>query len=56
MTFELVIVPSGTDLTRFALFDADTDGNDDLDLYIFGPAASRYSWLLCSRALRFLKS
>ena len=37
MTFELVIVPSGTDLTRFALFDAGTDGNDDLDLYIFGP-------------------
>ena len=39
VTFHLVSVPAGTDLTRFALFDADTDGNDDLDLYIFGPAS-----------------
>lgn len=28
-------VPAGTVLTRIALFDAFTDGNDDLDLFIF---------------------
>ncbi len=37
VTFHGVVVPAGTDITRFSLFDADTDGNDDLDLYIFGP-------------------
>jgi hypothetical protein len=33
-TFE---VPAGTLYARFSLFDAYTDGNDDLDLYIWGP-------------------
>ena len=37
VTFEPVVIPAGTNYARFALFDEDTDGNDDLDLYIFGP-------------------
>jgi subtilisin family serine protease len=35
VTFEYVDVPAGTALTRFSLFDEYTDGNDDLDLYVF---------------------
>lgn len=35
VTFEFVTVPAGTALARFSLFDAYTDGNDDLDLYVF---------------------
>ncbi len=35
VTFEFVVVPAGTALTRFSLFDEYTDGNDDLDLYVF---------------------
>ncbi|MDQ3178091.1 MAG: S8 family serine peptidase [Actinomycetota bacterium] len=31
-------VPAGTALTRVSTFDAFTDGNDDVDLYIFNPA------------------
>ncbi len=30
-------VPAGTTLARFSLFDDFTSGNDDLDLYVFGP-------------------
>jgi hypothetical protein len=30
-----VDVPAGSTYARFSLFDADTDGNDDLDLYVF---------------------
>lgn len=30
-------IPSHTAHARFSLFDAYTDGNDDLDLYVFGP-------------------
>ncbi|MGD8852700.1 MAG: S8 family serine peptidase [Gammaproteobacteria bacterium] len=30
-------VPTGSAYARFALFDDYTDGNDDLDLYVFGP-------------------
>lgn len=37
VTFELVVVPAGTAFTRISLFDDYTDGDDDLDLYIFGP-------------------
>jgi len=33
ITWHEVTVPAGTALTRFSLFDAYTDGNDDLDLY-----------------------
>ena len=37
ITWHLVTVPAGTGFTRFALFDVYTDGNDDLDLYVWGP-------------------
>ena len=37
VTFEVVVVPAGTALTRISLFDDYTDGDDDLDLYVFGP-------------------
>lgn len=30
-----IVVPAGTKLLRVALFDAATDGNDDLDLYLY---------------------
>ena len=40
-----VVVPAGTTHARFSLFNAFTDGNDDLDLYVFrcstaGPPAT----------------
>jgi subtilisin family serine protease len=35
VTFEFVSVPAGTAFTRFSLFDEYTDGDDDLDLYVF---------------------
>jgi hypothetical protein len=35
ITIHLVTVPVGTTHARFSLFDAFTDGNDDLDLYVF---------------------
>jgi hypothetical protein len=37
ITEHTIAVPAGTALARFALFDDETDGTDDLDLYIFGP-------------------
>lgn len=37
VTFHVVSVPPGTALARFSLFDNYTDGDDDLDLYVFGP-------------------
>ncbi len=37
VTFHSVIIPAGTEHARFSLFDDCTDGDDDLDLYIFGP-------------------
>jgi hypothetical protein len=37
VTFHEVVVPAGTEYARFSLFDAYTDGEDDLDLYVFGP-------------------
>jgi hypothetical protein len=30
-----VQIPAGSTYARFSLFDADTDGRDDLDLYVF---------------------
>ncbi len=36
-TLHVVSVPAGTAYTRFSLFDDYTDGEDDLDLYIFDP-------------------
>ena len=40
VTFHEVVVPDGTAHTRFALFDDETDGNDDLDLYVFDGAGN----------------
>ncbi|MDQ3737574.1 MAG: hypothetical protein M3337_00210, partial [Actinomycetota bacterium] len=38
VTEHTVVVPPGTLHTRVSLFDQYTDGNDDLDLYVFDPA------------------
>lgn len=38
VTIVEVAVPAATTLARFSLFDADTDGEDDLDLYVFNSA------------------
>jgi hypothetical protein len=35
ITVHVVGATPGNDLARFSLFDSDTDGNDDLDLYVF---------------------
>ena len=35
VTLHDVAVPDGVAFTRFSLFDDQTDGNDDLDLYVF---------------------
>jgi hypothetical protein len=35
-----IVVPAGTNVLRGATFDADTDGNDDLDLYLYGPSGT----------------
>ncbi|HYR19849.1 MAG TPA: S8 family peptidase [Myxococcales bacterium] len=37
-TAHTLVIPTGTSLSRIALFDGETDGNDDLDLYVYGPA------------------
>lgn len=37
-TAHTVAVPAGTLVARFALFDAFTDGNDDLDIWVANPA------------------
>ncbi len=34
-TLHTVVIPAGSTMARFSLFDDYTDGNDDLDLYIF---------------------
>jgi subtilisin family serine protease len=38
ITMHVVNIPENTAYARFSLFDAYTDGNDDLDLYIFDAA------------------
>ncbi len=45
VNFEFVEVPEGTAFTRIALFDDYTDGDDDLDLYVFGPASAGYPFV-----------
>jgi hypothetical protein len=37
ITVHAAEIITGTQYARFSLFDAYTDGNDDLDLYVFGP-------------------
>jgi len=41
VTIHVVTVPAGTTHARFSLFDAFTDGNDDLDLYVFNSAGDQ---------------
>ncbi|MFQ5613012.1 MAG: S8 family serine peptidase [Anaerolineae bacterium] len=38
VTFHFFNVPAGSQYARFSLFDDYTGGNDDLDLYVFGPS------------------
>ncbi len=45
VTFHFIPIAAGNDLTRFSLFDAFTDGNDDLDLYIFGPDTAGFPFV-----------
>jgi hypothetical protein len=45
VTFEVVVVPAGTAYTRISLFDDYTDGNDDLDLYVFGPQSAGFPFV-----------
>jgi len=44
VTFEVVVVPAGSAYTRISLFDEYTDGDDDLDLYIFGPDTAGFPY------------
>ncbi len=45
VTFHLIPIAADNDLARFSLFDAFTDGNDDLDLYIFGPDTAGFPFV-----------
>jgi len=40
ITVHPVVIPAGTTLARISLFDANTDGADDLDLYVFNAAGT----------------
>lgn len=40
VTFHLVRIPAGSEYARFSLFDDYTDGDDDLDLYVFDSGGS----------------
>jgi subtilisin family serine protease len=39
-TLHFITVPAGSAYARFSLFDAYTDGNDDLDLYVYYPSGA----------------
>jgi len=39
-TLHMISIPAGSLYARFSLFDAYTDGNDDLDLYVYYPNGS----------------
>ena len=39
-TLHFITVPAGSAYARFSLFDAYTDGNDDLDLYVYYPTGA----------------
>lgn len=45
VTFHFITVPARTLHSRFSLFDDFTDGNDDLDLYIFGPDTAGFPFV-----------
>jgi hypothetical protein len=40
VTLHMINVPAGSAYARFSLFDAYTDGNDDLDLYVYYPSGA----------------
>jgi hypothetical protein len=40
ITVHPVAIPAGSTMARFSLFDDETDGNDDLDLYVFDAAGA----------------
>lgn len=42
-TFHKITAPAGTRHLRVSLFDEETDGNDDLDLFVFTPNGGVYS-------------
>jgi hypothetical protein len=39
VSFHTITVAPGSEYLRVSLFDSDTSGQDDLDLYVFGPAS-----------------
>lgn len=45
ITVHEVVVPADTEYSRFSLFDDYTDGEDDLDLYVFGPIGPDYAFV-----------
>lgn len=45
VNFHAVDIPAGTEYARFSLFDDYTDGQDDLDLYIFGPQSAGFPFV-----------
>lgn len=45
VNFEVIEIPEGTAFTRVALFDDYTDGQDDLDLYVFGPQSAEFPFV-----------
>jgi hypothetical protein len=45
VTFHEFTIPDGTVHARFSLFDEFTDGNDDLDLYVFGPESAGFPFV-----------
>jgi len=42
ITEHTIVIPEGVILSRISLFDEFTDGQDDLDLYLFGPEAAGF--------------
>lgn len=42
ITIHVVNIPAGTAYARFSLFDDETDGADDLDLYVFANGGATY--------------
>lgn len=45
ITVHFLEIPAGTAHARFSLFDDYTDGNDDLDLYVFGPDTAGFPFV-----------
>jgi len=45
VTFHFVTIPADTEYARFSLFDDYTDGDDDLDIYIYGPDTAGFPYV-----------